>query len=73
MTAQEDNDSIGLCRDKTEDEDVLGATVVAFQDGVAESRLWVELDFLVSCANEVIDDMGGRSVSASAAKPFAAS
>ena len=32
----------------------------------------MELDFLVACSNEVVDDVGGRGVAAGAAEPFLA-
>lgn len=32
----------------------------------------MQLNFLVACPNEVIDNMGGRSVTTGAAKPLAA-
>ena len=33
----------------------------------------MELDFLVSCSDKVVDDVGGRGVASGAAEPFLAS
>lgn len=72
LAAEEDNDGIGFGGDESEEEDVLGAAVVAFERRVAERGGGVQLDFLVAGAYEMIDDMRRRRITAGAAEPFTA-
>ena len=73
MAAQEDHDCVGFGGYESQEENILCTTVIAFEDRISESRQWMELDFLMSCTDQVIDNMGRGSIAASAAKPLAAS
>ncbi len=70
LSAEEDHDGVGFGRDETEKEDVFGSAVVAFEYRVTERGARVELNLLVTCSNEMVDDMGGRGVASGAAEPF---
>ncbi|KAI6749190.1 hypothetical protein HG531_008137 [Fusarium graminearum] len=73
LSAEKDNNSIGLCWDETQKESILCSTIVAFQNGIAEGRLWVKLNFLVASSNEVVHDVGRSTIASRTAKPFIAS
>lgn len=70
LSAEEDDDGIGFGGDEAEEEDVLGAAVVALGRGLAEWRLGVKADFFVLGANEVVDDVGARGGAAGVAEPL---
>ncbi len=73
LTAQEHNDSIRLGWDESEEEDILGAAVVTFENRVTESRLRMELDLLVAGTDEVVDDVRRCRVRTGTAEPLVAS
>jgi hypothetical protein len=73
LTTEQDNDRVRLGGDEAEKKDILCAAVVAFEDRVSERRGWVQLDLLVATSNQVVDDVGGRSVASGAAEPLVAS
>ena len=72
LATEKNDDRVGLGGDETEEEDILGTAVVAFEDGVAKGGGRVELDLLVTGAHEMVDDVRGRGVTTSAAEPLVA-
>jgi hypothetical protein len=72
LAAEKNDYSIGFGWDETEKEDVLSPTVVAFEYRVSERAARMKLYFLVSRADQVIDDVGGGSITAGTAEPLAA-
>jgi hypothetical protein len=72
LTAQENNNRVGFGRNETKKEGILCTTVIAFKNGIAEGGLRMQLDFFVSSADQVVDDVGGRSVATCTAEPFTA-
>jgi hypothetical protein len=73
LTAQQNNNSVRLCRDKSKQENILCAAVVALENRVTKGGLRMKLNFLMSGANEMIDNMGGCCIATSTAKPLATS
>jgi hypothetical protein len=57
LSAEEDNDGIGFGWNEAKEEDVLCAAIIAFKNGIAEGAGRVELDFLVTSTDEVINDV----------------
>ena len=47
--------------------------MVAFEGSIAKGRLRVKLDFLVTSANEMVDNMRRARISSGTAKPLVAS
>jgi hypothetical protein len=72
LATEQHDDGVRLCGDETKDENILGSTVVTFQDCVAERRLGVQLHFFMASADQVVDDMGGRGITTGAAEPLVA-
>ena len=72
LPAQQHHHRVGLGGDEAEEEDILGAAVVAFEGGVAEGGGGVELHLLVACADKVVDDVRTTCVAACRAEPLAA-
>ena len=58
MAAEKYNNGVRLGRDEAKQEHVLCAAVVAFEDRVSEKRQRMKLDFLVSRANQMVDNVG---------------
>lgn len=73
LTAEKNNHRVGFGWNETEKEHILRATVVAFEHCVSKRTAGVELYFLVSSADEVIDDVGGGGIATGTAKPLATS
>jgi hypothetical protein len=73
LSAEEDHDCVGFRRDEAKQEHILCTTVVAFEHGISEGGQGVKLNFLVSRADKMVDDMGRGGVSSSTAEPLAAS
>jgi len=73
LAAKEDHHGVRFGGNETEEEDILGTTVVTFEDCIAERRSWVKLDFLVPRADKVIDNVRRGGVATRAAKPLVAS
>ena len=48
-------------RYETQNERILGGAIVAFQDGIAQRRLGMELDLVRSRANQVMYEMGAAA------------
>jgi hypothetical protein len=72
LATQQDNHSVRLGRNEPKDESIFGPTVVAFEYSVAKRRFGVKLDFFVSRADKMVDNMRRRPVATSTAKPFVA-
>jgi hypothetical protein len=72
LATKQNHDCIRFGGNEPKKENIFGATVIAFQDSVTERRFGMELDLLVSCPNQVVDDMGRRGVATGAAEPFTA-
>lgn len=72
LTAEKDDDGVGLGGYEAEQENVLCAAVVAFENGVAERGEGVQLNLLVAGADKVVDDVRGRGIATGAAEPLVA-
>jgi len=57
LAAQENHNSVGLCRNESKEKDIFRAAIVAFENGVSERAAGMELDLLVPCSNKVVDDV----------------
>jgi hypothetical protein len=59
LPAQQDDNSVTLCRNETEHEDILAATRIAFRSCVTERTFGMQHDLFVFCTDEMIDDVRG--------------
>jgi hypothetical protein len=58
LPAKEHDDRIALSGNEAQHENILAATRIALRSCFAEWTLCVQDNFLVPCANEVVDNMG---------------
>ena len=70
--AEQNDDGVALGGNESEDEDVLGATRVAFGRGFAKGRVGVQGDLLVLGADEVVHDVRAGRGPARVAEPLVA-
>lgn len=57
LATEQHNDRVRLCGDETEQEDILGAAIIALECRIAERRGGMQLDFLVAGADQMVDDV----------------
>lgn len=70
FTTQQHNDRVVLGGDVSHKEHVAAATIVAFDQRLAQRRIRVKTDLLVSGAHKMLDNVGCRRVSPSIAEPL---
>ena len=73
LAAEEYNNGVRLCGDKSKQENVFGTAVVAFKDRITEGRKGMKLDLLVSGAYKMVDDVGRSGIASRTAKPLVTS
>ena len=70
--AKEHDDRVALSGNETQHEYILAATRIALRTRFAEWTFCVQDNFLMLCANEMVDNMGCRGVASRITEPFPA-
>lgn len=64
VPAEEHDDRVCLCGDETQQKGIAAATVVAFEDRVAQRPVRMQRDLLVLRPHKMVDNVAGRRVAA---------
>jgi hypothetical protein len=72
IPTEEDYHGVALGRNKSQHENVFASTIITFWYSLAQGTFLVQDDLLMFGPNEMIDDMGSRSVSSGIAEPLGA-